>query len=690
MAYVTGDIISAIDLISLINGVNAIWGRGTGDVGYGQDPLSTSGIVTGSEISYRQWADLRDRIIRAAGHQGTSISIDSDIPSDGDTIDIIENLQSSLNRITQNHLNIADMILTDEPGVVVTGTARSNVNWHEHGIKISFLTGNQARYFFNCGGQIVIDPGGTGVHPSGDWSTLFANLGTIILSANNTIREGNITTDTQPQTIFTNGYYQLQSSSNAPRYTTSHSGVPTSGNDDETLLIDLNQGNEHNRLLIYAWTNGPQGSQSDNGSDIYLRILYDTDYDSQEPGINYHDSETINQNIVTNVSLKTPATTHLISDSWGIITVTEESNTFDTTGPRPAPSPSPSLPNAVAGDVTITGSTTNMAEDSTRTFSASSTGGTYDTVSYSWSDVGSGGVSPTTGSSTTYTSANYSVSTSYSVSVSVTATYRGTGTNAANGTSATDTASEAFNVVGVASGTPAPSLPNAVAGDLSISGSTINLHENLARVFSASSTGGTYDTVSYVWSETGAGSVSPTTGSSTTYTATNYDTSGFFPVTVQVIATYRGTGTNAANNTSAADTATRQFNVVGVGTASMTPALPNAVAGDVTITGSTTNMAEDSTRTFSASSTGGTYDTVSYSWSDVGSGGVSPTTGSSTTYTSANYSVSTSYSVSVSVTATYRGTGTNAANGTSATDTASAAFNVNGVSQLNEFGHQVQ
>ena len=66
-----GTIISASDYNAIQSRVNTVMGSGSGNSGYGQT-LSSSAVVPGLNITATQWAYLKQDILKAAVHQGTS------------------------------------------------------------------------------------------------------------------------------------------------------------------------------------------------------------------------------------------------------------------------------------------------------------------------------------------------------------------------------------------------------------------------------------------------------------------------------------------------------------------------------------------------------------------------------------------------------------------------------------------
>ena len=311
---------------------------------------------------------------------------------------------------------------------------------------------------------------------------------------------------------------------------------------------------------------------------------------------------------------------------------------------------------AVAPSVSIN-SVGTINEGNSKTLSAVLSGGTYDTISYNWTEVGAEGVifSPTAATPTYRASA---VTQDTTEVVTLTVTVAGTGTNATNGTSATASDTESFTVINT--------LANATAPTLSLSDPD-SINESTSVDVIATVASGSYDTISYAWTvTTGGGTLTNASAATATYAApvVASDTS----VTLSCTVTVTGTGTNAFNGTSATVTSTRTFSVLNVA------ALGDAVAPTVAIDAVTT-VESGGAITLGATITGGTYDTLAYNWFEVGDEGViTNNTTATPTYTANSVTEDTNEAVYLTVTAA--GTGTNAASGSSATITDSEFFTI--------------
>jgi len=199
-------------------------------------------------------------------------------------------------------------------------------------------------------------------------------------------------------------------------------------------------------------------------------------------------------------------------------------------GTSPPPPVVQDPPNASAGTVSIANPISSLSENATYDFNASSQGGTYDTVAYTWAVQSGGG---------TITNAGVydpdDVDTAESVRVRVTATYSGTGTNAKSGTSDTDTADDTFTVTPV---TAATTFTVAITGPTA--------RDSGASAAYAATPGGTATgSITYQWQRrSGTSGAWSNVGTSSSYSQ-SHSTAGTWQVRLQAT---RG-GITATSNT---------------------------------------------------------------------------------------------------------------------------------------------
>lgn len=194
MTYTVGGLIEATDYngfaANTTNGnVNAIWGAGAGNYGYGQTALST--VSAGGTVTATQWADLVNRIQSIANHTGVSITSRT-APVAGNTIAILNNVATDLTNLFTNRANasVSGATITPATGTWWQATNTPNSAWTittTH--TITFASADQARYFFNTGGLIKWDvfKTSTGTEADTEWNDLAETLtGAIFFSGANT------------------------------------------------------------------------------------------------------------------------------------------------------------------------------------------------------------------------------------------------------------------------------------------------------------------------------------------------------------------------------------------------------------------------------------------------------------------------------------------------------------------------
>ena len=194
-------------------------------------------------------------------------------------------------------------------------------------------------------------------------------------------------------------------------------------------------------------------------------------------------------------------------------------------------------PVASAPSVTID-SVAAGREGTTVSLSAALTGGTYDSLEYTWT-VAEGTLNDATAQSPTWTRPQVSATKNVAIGLSLKA--KGTGTKADPGTSATVNAT-AVN----ASVTDTPLLPLAVAPSVTID-SVADGNENTTVKLTATISGGTYDGIDYLWT-VGGGTLDDATLESPTWTRPAVSADTDYNINLRVTA--KGTGTNARSGSS--------------------------------------------------------------------------------------------------------------------------------------------
>jgi hypothetical protein len=218
-----GDLITALRYNNLQSRIAVIMGTGSGNSGYGQS-LVSSQVAVGSNVDLTRVLNLRTDMIKARQHQtgnneapGGTGAFPLVTTADQITDAFAANLESQMTTIETNKLALGSGNLGNQfTDTTDANTSQRTASWNgllTHNITVAFGSNDNARYYFNSGGDIrfrVTLTGGTsdtGVNQIyTDWSNMFTTMGTIIMNHNSTSRTGSSGT---AQAI---GLYQLTTS----------------------------------------------------------------------------------------------------------------------------------------------------------------------------------------------------------------------------------------------------------------------------------------------------------------------------------------------------------------------------------------------------------------------------------------------------------------------------------------------
>jgi hypothetical protein len=190
MTYVSGGLIQATDYNGFANdsanNINAVWGTGTGDKGWGQTAISN--VAIGATVTATQWATLVANLA-TSGSQTSSTLTSRTQPVAGNIIAVLANVATDINTITLNRGNAAGS--GTEVGTFsgttskTTATGSGQAAWtitFTH--TVTFASANALRFFFNAGGIVRLKFGksSTGTDADPDWNTLAGQCGSINLT----------------------------------------------------------------------------------------------------------------------------------------------------------------------------------------------------------------------------------------------------------------------------------------------------------------------------------------------------------------------------------------------------------------------------------------------------------------------------------------------------------------------------
>ena len=187
------DIISQADYNSIRNKVVGVLGTGSGNSGYGQ-PLNSAAVAAGNRVTINEYANLRYDIINAWVHQVGSAPTTVTV-LEGNTIRFsaidapVTTYDALANTLISNRFNVGagQSAVSIPAGTPVsrTWTGVGSDYWTSSiscTISLNWPNSNQARYFFNSGGQIRITSsrsgGSLGTNQNTTWTSILSSSGT--------------------------------------------------------------------------------------------------------------------------------------------------------------------------------------------------------------------------------------------------------------------------------------------------------------------------------------------------------------------------------------------------------------------------------------------------------------------------------------------------------------------------------
>lgn len=186
MANSVGGKIEDVDYNSIRNKVITVLGTGAGNSGYGQAArIQSTGVGNGTKVTQAQWANLRWDIFNCLLHQnGTTPSILS--ISAGQKVQYgtghPNNAYDTLaNTLTANRFSLGTGRFSTEG---LGNTTSGDITWYGQAyadITYTFSSANEARFFFNSGGQLRISSSfvpSVSKAQTNSWASLLASAGT--------------------------------------------------------------------------------------------------------------------------------------------------------------------------------------------------------------------------------------------------------------------------------------------------------------------------------------------------------------------------------------------------------------------------------------------------------------------------------------------------------------------------------
>lgn len=182
MSYSQGGLIEATDYNGFVASVNAIWGSGSGNAGYGQT-TTVSTVAASNTVTASQWATLIARIDSMRQHQSGATSGLTQ-PTTGDTIEYLATMSTQIGNITTNRLdrNVGTTQLS-------TANASGSTGWTSNAVrecKFTWSSANAMRYFFNAGGTIsanTISSSFSGNTKSSNWDSIANSVSSTVTNS---------------------------------------------------------------------------------------------------------------------------------------------------------------------------------------------------------------------------------------------------------------------------------------------------------------------------------------------------------------------------------------------------------------------------------------------------------------------------------------------------------------------------
>ena len=185
MTYSSGGLIQATDFNGFVStgspNINNVWSTGSTDSGWGQSALST--VSAGGTVTATNWASLVNTLASMGSQTGTTITSRS-APTAGQTISVLAAVATDITNCNTNRGNAAAVgsAYATWTGAIAkttgtgTGTNAWSITWTQ---TVTFPSADQARYFWNAGGRVILNMSktSTGTDNDPDWNTFVGKVG---------------------------------------------------------------------------------------------------------------------------------------------------------------------------------------------------------------------------------------------------------------------------------------------------------------------------------------------------------------------------------------------------------------------------------------------------------------------------------------------------------------------------------
>jgi hypothetical protein len=205
-----GEIISAARYNAMQSKIGNVLGVGSGQFGYGQLPLASSQVSSTNTVNANHMQQLKTDLIKAYVHQTGNDPGLPNVVTDEDITDVVYANYETISNYIFNNKN--DIFEPTQASVEAKLTNQRTTSWGGnsqpqsvyHRFRVTFADDNQARYFFNAGGEVRFAAsltGGSGAKYL-EWTGMLTAMGTVKFNYNTTTGGSG----TSPNNI---GYFEL-------------------------------------------------------------------------------------------------------------------------------------------------------------------------------------------------------------------------------------------------------------------------------------------------------------------------------------------------------------------------------------------------------------------------------------------------------------------------------------------------
>lgn len=282
MTYAKYGKVEAIDFNTLVgatngstpNTLNYIWGTGSGNSGYGQPAVAR--VAAQNTVTAEDWKNLIAASVVMGVHQGTVMS-EVIAPNPDDTVTYLKAAADNISKLYVGRNSAQQQGSSYQKEVKNVAAVWFDSISFTH--TATFESPDQARYFFNSGGQLALNFS----HPAGDrvnalFNKMAIDCGTVVLSA---MSDTTIPSDAKINGLSYQGVTKV-GGTGIPNERAMGKGYYGLTTDDTVIFSQSVIGTPAkyytyvgSNITVKARTNGPQGGNGDNGTVITFTTTWD-------------------------------------------------------------------------------------------------------------------------------------------------------------------------------------------------------------------------------------------------------------------------------------------------------------------------------------------------------------------------------------------------------------------------------